>query len=291
MPNFNTGLQHPDIKFDVTEKDGNVSKVVAWLSNYLSGRYTKLGRNLLRIEKLEKEVKELKESVKEDTRELVADLFGADALLATRVVETVGFTFEMSKNPKVTESYKYAEILKALEKDFTPSLIARYEELKEQFKTETQKSPSLKAKDKNPRDDDDYIVREGMFDSAKKIGSKFLSFLGKWAEVYDHKFDKLKAMLPLTESATFFEATDGDYANFKNIVESSALRLIERNAEDYLEQEGNSFEKTMERILKTAITTATYSFEEEKRQTLRSRGLEDQDLWEFVEKELDAALV
>lgn len=290
MP-LTTGLEHPDIKFDVTEKDGKISKVVAWLNNYLSGRYTKLGRNLLRIQLLENEIKELKNDVKADTKELVADLFGADALLSTRVVETVGFTFHLSKNPEATVTYKYATILEELEKEMTPSLIKRLNELKEQYKTVTQKSPALKATDKAPTEGDDYkVVTEGILDTLVSKFKKFFSFMERWAAVYDRKFDKLKEMVPLTESTDFNEVSESDYDNFVKLFKESAGKVIRRNAMYYYRHHGESYQKTLDSLVTQVAKMTTFSFEESKRKSLFDRAIEDKELWEYVDGQLDVEL-
>src|SRR5690606_39404420 len=120
----------------------------AHLNSYESGRYTKLGRNLHRIERLESRIKQIKEEVKGETKELVADLFNAEDAVRTRVVETVSFTFQLTKDPKATETVQYAKVLKELEEHLTPELIQVMESLKAKYSSTVQKSPSLSTVDK-----------------------------------------------------------------------------------------------------------------------------------------------
>jgi hypothetical protein len=143
-------VEHPDVSYSQEEKKGELTKVVATLASYQSGRYTKLGRNFKRIEWLSNKIDQLKEQTKQESRELVADLFNAEDAVATRVVETVGFTFQLTKDPKPTNTVKYAKVLEELQAHLTPELIAVMESLVEKHTSVTQKAPALKTTDKRP---------------------------------------------------------------------------------------------------------------------------------------------
>ena len=186
-----------DISFSTEETGGKITKVVATLRSYDSGRYTKLGRNLLRIEQAEKDIKVLKEETKAEARELVADLFNAEDAAMTRVVDTVSFLFEMTKDPKPTETYKYAKILEELETHMTPELLTVLETLKEKHKSVTAKAPALKAKDKEAATES---LNEGMFDKLKGFFSKLYQEIKAWGVKYDSQLDALKSEAGITES-------------------------------------------------------------------------------------------
>ena len=199
-------IESPHVTYSAEEKKGEITKVIATLQSYDSGRYTKLGRNLNRIKWLSEKVDQLKEQVKADTKGAIADLFHAEDACRTRVVETVGFTFEMTKDPKATTTVQYAKVLEALEEHLTPELIMVLEGLKSQFSSSTQKSAALKAKDKrNESIEGDDMLSEGILDSLKALASKFLAKVTNWAKSYDSKLAKLKAMAnqsqPTEESA------------------------------------------------------------------------------------------
>jgi len=162
----------------------NPGEVVAQLKSYNSQTYTKLAQKIERIEQLESEVKALKDEVKQETRENIADLFEAEDAVNTRVVETISFIFTLSKDPKATEAPKYKEILTALEAQLTPELILVLEELKKKMVTVTQKQPSLKIRP----------VAEGL---AGSLFAKLKAVVFGWAQRYDQKLAQLKAQAGL----------------------------------------------------------------------------------------------
>jgi hypothetical protein len=192
---YSNPLASDSISYQATEVGGKITKIVATLKSYLSGRYTRLGRNLLEIERLDKEIKRLKAETKEEARELIADLFSAEDAVATRVVETVSFTFELTKDPKATETYKYAEILKELESSLTPELVTMLEALKAKHKSTVQKAAGLKATDKAVEG-----INEGMGAQLKGFFAKLLSRVQSWAQGYDSKLAALKSQVAMGES-------------------------------------------------------------------------------------------
>lgn len=151
-----------------------------------SERYTKLAQKVETMRMLESQIKDLKEEVKQDTRELVVDLFEADDAARTRVVETVSVILTLSKDPKPTESYKYAKILEELEQQMTPELIAVLESLRNKYRTVTQKAPSLKIE---PR------VDESIGGQIKSFLAKFKASIYNWAKSYDAKLERIKQEL------------------------------------------------------------------------------------------------
>lgn len=165
----------------------NADKVIADLTSHDSMVYTKLAQKVKRIEELESEIKQLKLDVKSDTRVHVADLFKAEDVVRTRVINTISFMLTLSKDPKPTETVQYAKVIAELEKSLTPELITLLESLKKQFKTVTQKEPSLKI---TPRD---QVKENESSDPIKSYGEKLLSFVSGWASGYDDKLDALKA--------------------------------------------------------------------------------------------------
>jgi uncharacterized protein (UPF0335 family) len=164
----------PDLEYQDNEQ-----QVIAVLKSYNSQVYTKLAQKVERIDQLEAEIKMLKEEVKNETRENIADLFDADDAVKTRVVQTMSFILTLSKDPKATVSPKYKDILEELATQLTPELIIVLENLKKQLVTVTQKSPSLRI----------APVDEGRF------GDLFARFKQKvfgWATRYDQKLSMLQ---------------------------------------------------------------------------------------------------
>lgn len=190
--------RHVDGKGKVVTKnsDGTVTKVIAILKSYDSARYTKMAKDLKRIESLEQEIKSLKENMKQETRENITELFDAEDSIYTREVETCQFIFKLTKDPKPTESYQYKKILDELQENFTPELKIMYESLLDKYRSVVQKPPALSVTDKND------IISEGIIDTIKKYFTKFKNKVLSWAEKYDSRLDALKkqAGMSLSES-------------------------------------------------------------------------------------------
>lgn len=190
-------VEHPDVAYSQEEKKGVVTKVIANLSSYQSGRYTKLGRNLKRIEWLSDKISQLKEQTKQESRELVADLFNAEDAVATRVVDTVSFTFQLTKDPKPTETVKYAKVLEELQEHLTPELLKVMETLVEKHSSVTQKAPALSTSDKRATES---VVTEGPMDKLKGFFAHLLGKVQSWGKRYDSQLAALKAEAGVHES-------------------------------------------------------------------------------------------
>lgn len=167
----------PDVEYKQTTKE-----VVATLKSYKSATYTNLAKKVERLSLLEAEVKQLKEEVKEETREHIAGIFDASDAIHTRVVETVSFILTLSKDPAETRTPKYKDILSELEKHMTPELIAITEQLKSQLVTVVQKQPSLRVKSK-------------LSENVEAPDSVFLQHVERWAEKYDQRLDNLQSQV------------------------------------------------------------------------------------------------
>jgi hypothetical protein len=183
----NGRIDHPEISFE----DVDEGKVIAFLKGYKSGRYTKLAQMMQSIATQEAEIKEKKELVKGDTKLLIGDLFSAEDAVRTRIVDTNTFIFAMSKDPEATTSIKYEKVLTELEKEMGPELLARSKELKKQFSTIVNKSPSLKIKAKM----ESVELTEGPMDAIKVFFAKFKNAIFAWAHQYDMQLESLKRSL------------------------------------------------------------------------------------------------
>jgi hypothetical protein len=166
-----------DRRDDVDYEDDD-TQATANLGGYQSQSYTKLGQKIAEIERKQKEIDQLKQEVKADTREYIADLFDAADAVKTRVVRTKSFYFQLSKDPAPTVSPKYKEILTALEEHLTPQLLEVLSKLKEELVTVTQKAPSLKSR---PLDEGEH--------------SGFTAQINSWADSYDRALDTLEREL------------------------------------------------------------------------------------------------
>jgi hypothetical protein len=142
----------------------------------------------------------LKEQTKQESRELVADLFHAEDATRTRMVETMGFLFKLTKDPKRAQTVKYTKVLEELQDKLTPELLQVLESLVAKHTTlQAAKPPALTATDlrKNPQ----YAESVGET-SAGILESRIGDFLGKlknvildWGRSYDQRLDRLKDII------------------------------------------------------------------------------------------------
>lgn len=183
-----------DIEY--TEKP---DRIIASLKSHKSQSYTKLAQKISKIAALDEEIKKLKKELKEETRTDISDLFDAADEAKTRVVETLQFTFTLSKKPEETVSPKYKDIVEELTKHLTPELIKVLEVLKETMVTKTQKEPSLRLADlSGNKVDESYDTEEESSEDDERFNEltkKVKTVIEKWGKHYDHKLDELKKML------------------------------------------------------------------------------------------------
>lgn len=210
-----------------TDNPDKITKVIATLKSYDSQRYTKLGRNLLRIQQLEDEIKALKDEIKGEDKVLIADLFDAEDRVLTREIDTVGFLFKLTKDPKATESFKYKEVLEALQEHFTPELVQMMERLKEKFKTVTQKSPGLSTIDKAAVPQESVEVTEGFMDKLKEYLAKFKGLVAKWADNYAKRLADLKVQSGLSFESVSEEEISEAVTALKNRITVLESQLAE----------------------------------------------------------------
>jgi hypothetical protein len=161
-------------------------KTTVQLRSHQSQIYTNLAKKVQRINELKTELKALEDEVKQSTRENVADLFDVEDAVKTRVIDTVSFIVTLSKDPKVTTSPKYKDILEVLEKQLTPELITVLENLKKTMVTITQKAPSLRIDPKDKQKLDEGVISSYI--------NKLKSWVMNWGKKYDAKLNQLKSL-------------------------------------------------------------------------------------------------
>lgn len=157
-------------------------EVIVTLRAHHSQVYTKLAQKVQRISELEDEISKLKDEVKQSTREDIADLFDAEDAAKKRVVDTVSFILELSKDPRPTVAPKYKDILTELSTKLTPELILVLEQLKQSMVTVSQKSAGLKITAKP-------TVKEGRFSG---LFNRLKNVIFQWGARYDHELANLK---------------------------------------------------------------------------------------------------
>lgn len=181
------------VSYSAEQTKGQITKITAFLQSYDSARYTNLGNKLVKIATLTEEIKKLQTETKEEARELIGDLFHAEDEVCTRAVETISFSFSLSKTPAAVGSVSYSKVLAELEADLTPDLLAKLQLLKEKHTSApVQKAASLKAVDKREPVAAESI-NEGLGDKLKGFFAKLVNAIKGWGAKYDSKLDALKA--------------------------------------------------------------------------------------------------
>jgi glutamyl/glutaminyl-tRNA synthetase len=183
-------------------KKGEVTKVVANLSSFASGKYSRLAKNIARMQKIAQETLELESSIKADARETIADLFAAEDAAYTRVVETVSFTLQITKDPKAATTVSYVKVLEELQQHLTPELIKVLESIKAKFSTvNAPKPPSLTHSAKEDGVGyDEGISESPMLSKMSEFFKKYLNKIISWGETYDQRLAALKSQIGVTES-------------------------------------------------------------------------------------------
>ena len=195
----------PNVGYDeVADNKGDVTKVVANLSSFQSGKYTRLAQNIKRMQDVARETLELESQIKQDAREAIADLFAAEDAAYTRVVETVSFTLQITKDPKAATTVQYAKVLDELQTHLTPELVKVLESIKAKFSKVNAPKPA--ALSHSPKDGGvgygesvEQVTEAPLFDKMKAFFQKYLQKIQSWGASYDSKLAKLKASVGVTE--------------------------------------------------------------------------------------------
>lgn len=169
-------------------RDPKAGKAIANLRGKDSEKYTKLANRIQELQKLEDEIKTIKKEIKSDTKDLIADLFTAEDIIYTRVVETVSVIFTMSKDPEPTKSVSYAKVLNDLTEFLTPELKEKLEELKSAYTSTSSREPSLRVDRKVEFVD---TASQQILNYAYTFKQNILA----WAQQYDRKLNQIKGQL------------------------------------------------------------------------------------------------
>lgn len=178
-------VQRPDVSYDTVSKKGEVNKIIANLQAHSSGAFTKIVQRLQLLQRLEDEIEELKEEVKQSgVREKINALFGVEYQFVTRVVKLASLIeVTMSKNPKETETTKWREVYEELYQKLPQELQEVGTGIVKKFSTVHDPKPaSLKVKDPS--------IKESA-DNWQGFEQKMDSWGNKFDEKLDHVLDGL----------------------------------------------------------------------------------------------------
>ena len=191
--------RNPDLTYSEKVVKNKIDRVTVELAGNPSGVMSRLTSRYDRLDKAIKAMSVKRNEMNEQIKENVTELFNAEDIVLTRVVETVSFTLILSKlvksseqNPKTTVDYE--AIAKELAKLIPEELQEQVEAITKMY-TEVSiaadKSPALRIKNKN-----DEKLDEGLMDSIKGLAAKVVKWaksMASWAVGYDKKLAALKA--------------------------------------------------------------------------------------------------
>lgn len=193
-----------DRRDDLTYKEkvvkNKIDRVITELSGSESGVLTKIATRYDRLEKAMKLMAEKRVELNEQLKEHVTDLFNAEDIVLTRVVETASFTMTLSKRVTAEEQDRKVVIdYKAIAEDLANlipvELQAKIEEITKMYTVVSlaaEKSPALRVKSNKVEES----LNEGVLDMIKGLAEKVLNWTKKvasWAVGYDKKLALLKA--------------------------------------------------------------------------------------------------
>lgn len=188
--------RRPDLTYIEKEVSKKVEKVIVELKGSESAALTKLAAQYDRLNKAIKTMGERKGELNEIIKGKVEDLFAAEDIVLTRVIDTVSFTMTVSKRAKVEDkvTIDFQKIAEELAKLIPDELQAKVDEIVTAYtfiEKQQDKSPALNVKAK---------VNESLLSD---LGSSIVSAVKKaiksvasWARKYDKKLSNLKKMLP-----------------------------------------------------------------------------------------------
>jgi hypothetical protein len=183
-----------------TEKKakGVIDKVIATLSGTQSASLTKLAKRYARLEASLKAMKDKHDELNTKLKNEVQDLFEAEEVVYTRVVETAQFTLtmakEIQKEPEKTTKVDYEKIIAALTVLIPDELQSKVDTIVEKYTTITEvpaKPPAKKLSVSKEVGAAPPVV-EGLLDNLKKKFASFVQSIRSWGDRYDKKLSRLK---------------------------------------------------------------------------------------------------
>jgi len=184
-----------DLTYTEKRVKNELDRVTIELSGSESGVLTKLSGRYDRLDKAIKLMGEKKNELNADIKSRVEELFSAEDVVLTRVIETVSFTMTVSKRLKKADDKKvvdYEAIATELAKLIPEELQAKVEEITLAYTKlipQEVKSPGLSVKAK---------VNEGLLTDLKagvvSMVKRAIKSITSWAIKYDKKLLALKKM-------------------------------------------------------------------------------------------------
>lgn len=182
-----------------TEKrvKGALQKVTLALEGSNSGAMTRLTKRYERLDKTAKLLKERRDALNAQIKDVGDRVFDAEDALATRIIETVSYTIMLTaaekaehKQPskKIDFESAYGELAKLVPEltEAAQKILEKYTELVPP--KDTPVGLRVKAKDQ---------VDESIATVVRSAFTKFMTWIKSWGQQYDEKLDAIKKKYPV----------------------------------------------------------------------------------------------
>jgi hypothetical protein len=185
--------RQPGVSYSEKQVKNVLDRVTATLSGSTAANMTKLAKRYARLEASMAAMKEKHAELNTRLKGDVADLFEAEEVVLTRVVETAQFTLTMAKEIQKTEGSKevdYTSIIAALTALIPDELQAKVEMITEKYTKIIPPKPPIKKLSVSKE-----VIKEGLLDNLVKLkdwASRLLKSITSWAARYDSKLESLK---------------------------------------------------------------------------------------------------
>ena len=190
-----TEARQPGVKYSEKQVKNVLDKVTATLKGTDAANMTKLAKRYARLEASMKAMKEKHDELNKRLKGDFENLFDAEDVVLTRVVETAQFTLMMTKEIQKTEPSKevdYNSIIAALSALIPNELQDRVEMITEKYTKLIPPKPPVKKLTVSKE-----VVSEGIIDSIVKRAKAFLKSMLLWGHRYDKKLGSLKQQAKL----------------------------------------------------------------------------------------------
>ena len=193
-----------------SKSDPTIDKVTLKLAGKDSEIMTKLSNRYKRLDNLQKAITEQRNTMNATVKDKMSDLFDAEDIFRTRVIETISATMTLAKQgDKTPASSKIvvdhekvaAELLALLEGELLEKgklILSKYTQTLN-IPAQEPKSPALTVKTS------ESIKEAFSWDAMKAWAGKFLDYFKSWGRSYDQKLAKIVGeMRPMGESMIGF---------------------------------------------------------------------------------------
>lgn len=182
----------PNLKYTAKEVKKVIDKVTVQLEGNKSGTMTKLAKEYFNLDKSIKKMEIEREELNKKLKAEVENLFDAEDIIYTRIVETCSFVATLNKisKPKDKVEVDYTKIIEELTKLIPEELRVKVDEITATYTTISKTEPRSPAFKTEPKD-----LEEGIGDVFKKIKQlvgALIKSVTRWAVAYDKKLAKLK---------------------------------------------------------------------------------------------------